>query len=109
VRQVTSSVTPCRYDLLTRVLVDAIYGVWHTLSMEKTTVYVDQQMKRELEALAKRVGRPQAELLREALEEYLERQKRPSLPSFVATSAVGGDASVDVRSLREDRELSASG
>jgi hypothetical protein len=75
--------------------------------MEKTTVYVDQHTKRELEAFARRVGRPQAELLREALVQYLERQKRPSLPSFVATSAVGGDASSDVRRLREDstREL----
>jgi hypothetical protein len=71
--------------------------------VEKTTVYVDQHMKRELEALAKRVGRPQAELLREALTQYLDRQKRPSLPSFVATSAVGGDASVDVHALREER------
>jgi Ribbon-helix-helix protein, copG family len=85
-----------------------IYGIWHDCRMEKTTVYVDQQMKLELEILAKRVGRPQAELLREALEQYLDRQKRPSLPSFVATSAVGGDASVDVRALREEwvRELS---
>jgi hypothetical protein len=70
--------------------------------MEKTTVYVDQHVKRELEALAKRVGRPQAELLREALVQYLDRQKRPSLPSFVATSAVGGDASVDVRASRHE-------
>jgi len=76
-----------------------VYGT--LLHVEKTTVYVDQQVKRDLEALAKRLGRPQAELLREALVQYLDRQKRPSLPSFVATSAVGGDASIDVRALRE--------
>ena len=69
--------------------------------MEKTTVYIDQPTKRELETLAKRAGRPQAELLREALLQYIERQKRPSLPTFVATAAVGGDASVDVRRIRE--------
>jgi Ribbon-helix-helix protein, copG family len=76
--------------------------------VEKTTVYIDERSKRELEALAKRLGRPQAELLREALVQFLERQKRPSLPTFVATTAVGGDASVDVRRLRErwQRELS---
>ena len=69
--------------------------------MEKTTVYIDQPTKRDLEALAKRVGRPQAELLREALLQYIEGQRRPSLPTFVATAAVGGDASVDVRRYRE--------
>ena len=68
-------------------------------------MYFDQQVKRDLEALAKRAGRPQAELLREALEQYLDHQKRPSLPSFVATAAVGGDASADVRSLREGRRF----
>ena len=72
--------------------------------VEKTTVYIDEPSKRELEALARRLGRPQAELLREALIEYLERQKRPTLPTFVATTAVGGDASVDVRRLRQERQ-----
>lgn len=71
--------------------------------VEKTTVYIDERSKRELESLAKRLGRPQAELLREALIDFLERQKRPSLPTFVATTAVGGDASVDVRRLRAER------
>ena len=70
-------------------------------SVEKTTVYIDQPTKRELEALAKRVGRPQAALLREALLAYIDRQKRPSLPTFVASSAVGGDAADDVRRHRD--------
>jgi predicted transcriptional regulator len=64
--------------------------------VEKTTVYLDAVAKRELEALAKRNGRPQAELIREALVEFIERQRRPSLPTFVATAAVGGDAVEDV-------------
>ena len=47
--------------------------------VEKTTVYIDERSKRELESLAKRLGRPQAELLREALIDFLERQNdRPS-------------------------------
>jgi predicted transcriptional regulator len=79
----------------------AIYGVWHTQIVEKTTVYIDDRAKRELEALAKRSGRPQAELLREALADYIDRQRRPSLPSFVATAAVGGDAAADVAARRE--------
>jgi predicted transcriptional regulator len=68
--------------------------------VEKTTVYLDAVAKRELEALAKRAGRPQAELLRQALLEFIDRQKRPSLPTFVASAAVGGDAAADVRAHR---------
>jgi len=72
-------------------------------------VYIDDRSKRELEALAKRLGRPQAELLREALIDYLERQKRPTMPTFVATTAVGGDASVDVGRLRREGQRELSG
>ena len=80
------------------------YGtIW---SVEKTTVYIDQPTKRELEALAKRTGRPQAALLREALLTYIERQKRPSLPTFVASAAVGGNA---IEDLRLHRERAAAG
>jgi predicted transcriptional regulator len=68
--------------------------------VEKTTVYVDPATKRELEALAKRTGRPQAELIRQALLDFIDRQRRPSLPTFVATAAVGGDAAEDIRSRR---------
>jgi hypothetical protein len=68
--------------------------------VEKTTVYVDPAAKRELEALATRTGRPQAELIRQALLEFIDRQRRPSLPTFVATASVGGDAADDVRSRR---------
>jgi hypothetical protein len=82
---------------------DAIYGIWHHLGMEKTTVYLEARAKRELEALAARTGRPQAELLREALFEYIDRQHRPSLPTFVASAAVGGDAAEDLRARRVGR------
>jgi predicted transcriptional regulator len=64
--------------------------------MQKTTVYIDPGAKRDLEALAKRTGRPQAELLREALVEYVARHRPPALPTFVATAAVGGDAGADL-------------
>jgi predicted transcriptional regulator len=68
--------------------------------VEKTTVYLDPVAKREIEALAKRSGRPQAELIRQALVEFIDGQRRPSLPTFVATAAVGGDAVDDVASRR---------
>ena len=72
--------------------------------VEKTTVYIDERSKRELESLAKRLGRPQALLVGVALFDFLYLHKRPSLPTFVATTAVGGDASVDVRRLRAERQ-----
>jgi len=69
--------------------------------VEKTTVYLDVQLRRDLAALARRLERPQAELIREAIAEYLARQDTPPLPSFVGAISVGGDASVDVRRYRQ--------
>jgi hypothetical protein len=48
--------------------------------------------RRELRALSRVTGRPLAELILEAIDAYVEIRKRRSLPSFVGTSAVGGDA-----------------
>jgi len=86
---------------------DATYGIWHTPGMEKTTVYLADGTRRRLQALARQAGKPQAELIREALEAYLDSQDRPRLPRFVGAISVGGDASVDVRRSREEwrREL----
>ncbi len=50
--------------------------------MEKTTLYLPKQLQRELKDAARRTGRPQAELIREALTKYLAKQERP-LPGFV--------------------------
>lgn len=40
--------------------------------MEKTTLYLPTDLQRALQELARRSGRPQAELVREALRSYLE-------------------------------------
>ena len=80
--------------------------------MEKTTIYLDERTRSGLRALARRSGRSQADLIREALTRLLDEQRGPSeLPSFVAAFAVGGDAGVDRRRLREQwkRELEAKG
>jgi hypothetical protein len=68
--------------------------------VQKTTVYIDDATKRDLEALAARTGRAQADLLREALADYVGRHRPPSLPTFVATAAVGGDAGADLDARR---------
>jgi hypothetical protein len=88
---------------------DATYGVWQTPDMEKTTVYLAEGTRRRLAALSKQARRSQAELIREALEAYLDAQDGPRLPSFVGAISVGGDASVDVRRAREEwrRELAS--
>lgn len=72
--------------------------------MEKTTLYLPKQLQRELKDAARRTGRPQAELVREALTEYLAKQERP-LPSFVGSIDDPNmiQASEAKRWLRENR------
>ena len=72
-------------------------------------MYLTDELQRDLKALAKRTGRAQAELMREALQDYIARQQDPRLPSFVGAFAVGGDAGLDKRRYREKwiRELDA--
>jgi hypothetical protein len=45
--------------------------------MEKTTLYLSADIQRSLRLEARRTGRPQAELVREALRAYLERRPDP--------------------------------
>jgi hypothetical protein len=52
-------------------------------SLEKTTVYLDAEARRGLRALSRSSGRPQAELIREAIDAYLERSANRSLPAWV--------------------------
>ena len=61
--------------------------------MEKTTLYLTAEIARGLKDVSRRTGRRRAELVREALEEYLRNQ--PSQPlSFIGVA--------------EDTELSAA-
>lgn len=50
--------------------------------MEKTTLYLPDDLQTELRAVAKREGRSQAEVVRDALRLYLDRAERPRL-SFI--------------------------
>lgn len=45
--------------------------------MERTTVYFDDDLRRELRDAARREGRAQAALIRDALEAYLRGRARP--------------------------------
>lgn len=81
------------------------YGIMR--EVEKTTIYLDPELRRRLQALAKRRHAPQAELIREALTAYLDAAPPPPLPSWVGIASVGGDAGADKRRYREEwkREL----
>jgi Arc/MetJ-type ribon-helix-helix transcriptional regulator len=56
------------------------YGTIDTM-MEKTTVYLPGDLHRALKEVARAERRAQAEVLRQALEEYLGRRERPRLRS----------------------------
>jgi hypothetical protein len=62
-------------------------------AMNKTTVYLPPDLQRRLQQLSRRTGRPQADLIRDALQAYLDGQPAPSRPGFVG--------------MGEDPELSA--
>jgi predicted DNA-binding protein len=62
-----------------------MYGIWRNLRVEKTTVYLDQESQRVPLVLSKRSGRPQAELIREALALYLERKEDLGTASWVGS------------------------
>ena len=72
-----------------------MYGVWYIAQrmMEKTTIYLPSGLRRALKDAARMEKKPQAEVLRKALEEYLGHRERPRLRS------VG---------IGEDRELSGA-
>jgi metal-responsive CopG/Arc/MetJ family transcriptional regulator len=56
--------------------------------MEKTAVYLPSHLLRALREAARSEKKVQAEVLRRALEEYLERRERPRLSSV----GIGEDA-----------------
>jgi predicted transcriptional regulator len=53
--------------------------------MEKTTVYLPSETHAALRALARRTGRPQAALIRDALERYV-RDNDPQLPRSIGVA-----------------------
>ena len=59
--------------------------------MKRTTVFIDPQLERELQALARRDGRPMAALVREAVAQYVAaaRRERTAKLGFVAAGRSG--------------------
>jgi predicted transcriptional regulator len=65
----------------------AIYG--KPMAAEKTTVYLDPVDHRRLKALAAADGRPTAELIREAVAEYVRRRGEPRRAASVGSGRSG--------------------
>ena len=59
--------------------------------MKRTTIFIEPQVERELQALARRSGRPMAAIVREAVAQYVvaERARRPARLAFVASGRSG--------------------
>ena len=59
--------------------------------MKRTTIFIEPQLERELQALARRSGRPMAAIVREAVAQYVaaDRERRPSRLGFVASGRSG--------------------
>lgn len=64
--------------------------------MKRTTVFVPEQIERDLHHYARQDNRPTASLVREALEEYVAKRRKPhSLPSFAGQFASGQSGTAD--------------
>ena len=59
--------------------------------MKRTTIFIEPQVERELQALARRSGRPMAAIVREAVAQYVaaEKARRPARLGFVASGRSG--------------------
>jgi hypothetical protein len=78
--------------------------------MKRTTVFLDEGLERDLKALAARKGEPAASLVREALGEYIVRQR--SEAPRLGFLAAGRSGRSDVAETHEEllfRELSPHG
>jgi hypothetical protein len=62
------------------------YHIWYHTYMVKTTVYLPESLKRRLQRLAKRLGRSEAQLIRDAVERAVQEQQipPPTLPLFAS-------------------------
>lgn len=68
--------------------------------MKRTTIFVPEPLERDLQLYARRVQKPVASVVREALAEYLvSRRPRSTLPSF---TAIGQSGRTDIATRHEE-------
>lgn len=69
--------------------------------MRKTTVYIDEGDLRAIRRLAKQRGRPEAELIREAVAQYARNAGRPKFKSLGIVAGSGNLADRSDEALAE--------
>lgn len=67
--------------------------MWYHGAVNKTTIYLPDELHRSLQAAARRAGRSQAHVIRDAVERYLASDDRPQLVSI----GLGEDSELDAR------------
>lgn len=77
------------------------YGRWYHAQVEKTTLYLPDDLRRSLADASRRLGRPQAELVRDALRRYLEAHGAPRPRSIGVAEGGGVSAAESEDWLRE--------
>jgi len=70
--------------------------------MEKTTLYLPSELQASLRAAARRTGRSQAQLIREAIETYVAGQERPR-PRSIGIVADGSLDAADAKRWVHER------
>lgn len=68
--------------------------------MKRTTIFIDEKVERELDFLAQRRGEPKAMLVREAIAEYLVRQRDE--PAALAFVGIGRSGRSDIAERHEE-------
>ena len=71
--------------------------------MTKTTVHLDADLAVTIRQLAANEGRRQAELIREALADYIKRRKRPAIPGLGEFDSGHSDTSVKAEEILRSR------
>lgn len=71
------------------------------LIVVKTSIYLPEELKRDLEQLAERTGRSEAEITREALETFVAARSRPRPRGGLWRSTDGRSAAEDERMLAQ--------
>ena len=69
--------------------------------MKRTTIFIDEKAERELDFLAQRRGEPKAMLVREAISEYLIRQ-RDEPGAALAFVGIGRSGRSDIAERHEE-------
>ena len=79
------------------------YGV--TAGKEEMTIDLDADLRQEIRSFATRTGRPQPDVVRDAIRGYLSPRSRPRLPSWVGSieDAAPTDSSTVKRDMRSPR------